>query len=76
MKITVTEVVPTRDSLALALRLEYTENGPIRFAQVQVPDEVLDWHALQALAAYVVRLTNTYLDREREILDETPLPGM
>jgi hypothetical protein len=76
MKINIDRIAATKDCLAFGLVIRYADNGPVRFAQVQLDDDVLDWATLQGLAEYVVRQTNRHLDREREIQDDLPLPGM
>lgn len=76
MKITVDKIAFSSDALFLGLVLRYSDNGPVRFAQVQLDDDVLDWKTLQDLTSYVVRQTNRHLDRERELQDEPTLPGM
>ena len=76
MKISIDRIAATKDFLALGLVIRYSDNGPVRFAQVQLDDDVLDWETLQGLASYVVRQTNRHLDREREIVDQETLPGL
>lgn len=76
MKIIIDRIVVTSDAVFFGLIVRYGEGGPVRFAQVQLEDDVLDWTTLQGLTAYVVRQTNRYLDREREIEDDLTLPGL
>lgn len=73
MKITVDTIAPTSDSLWLGLRVEYSENGPVRFIKAQLDDDVLDWATMTALIGWLTRQTNRHLDRERELEEMDPL---
>ena len=76
MKIDLNKVAVTPDGLFLGLVVKYGENGPIRFAQVRIEDDVLDWQALADLTTYLNRQIARHLDRERDIADFPSLPGM
>lgn len=71
MKINVNKVTANSNGLYLGLELKYSDMGPVRFAQVSLEDDVLDWEALQGLAKYVVRQLNRHLDRENDLSQET-----
>lgn len=63
-------------SLRVGVVLRYGENGPVRFAQIVIDDSVMDWHSLNAIMEWTASATSRWLDRERELEDEQPLPGM
>nr|CRY93619.1 hypothetical protein [uncultured prokaryote] len=67
----VDKVTATQDGLFLGLVVHYSENGPIRFARVELEDDVLDWQAMQNLTAYLARQVNRHLDREADLEQET-----
>jgi hypothetical protein len=70
------QVAVTTNSLRVGVVVRYGPEGPVRFAQLVIDDDALDWQALQDLAEYVVRQTNRHLDREREIEDDLTLPSL
>lgn len=76
MQVKITSVAVTPKALGLGLRIEYAPDGPIRFARVLLEDDVLDWQALTALAAYLDRQYRRHMDREREAVEEQALPGL
>jgi hypothetical protein len=76
VKIEVQRMAATPDGFYIGLRLEYTKNGPVRFAQVAIEDDVMDWASLSACQVWLTRMVNKHLDRERELLEEEPLPGL
>jgi len=63
-------------SLRVGVVIRYGDNGPVRFAQVVIDEEALDWGSLDALLTFASQATNRYLDRERELDPEPPLPGL
>lgn len=66
----------TKSDLRIGVVIRYGDNGPVRFAQIVISDDVLDWGSLSALLDFASRSTNRYLDREREIEDDLTLPGL
>ena len=70
------QVAADSSSLRVGLVVRYGENGPVRFAQMVIDDDALDWESLQTLMQYAVRQVNRHLDREREIEDDVALPGL
>lgn len=70
------QIAATSDGLFLGLVIRYGDNGPVRFAQVRIEDDVLDWQALSDLTTYLNRQIARHLDRERDVADFPPLPGM
>lgn len=66
----------TRTGLTIGLRIEYSENGPIRFASVVIDDDALGWQDLTALAAFLDRQYRRHMDREREVDPDQVLPGL
>lgn len=76
MQVKVTGLAVTPTALGIGLRIEYAPDGPIRFARVLIDDDVLDWQALGALAAYLDRQYRRHMDREREAQEEQALPGL
>lgn len=70
------QVAADSTSLRVGLVVRYGENGPVRFAQLVIDDDALDWQDLQTLMQYAVRQVNRHLDRERELQDDTELPGL
>lgn len=70
------KIAVTRDGLFLGLVISYGENGPVRFAQVRIEDDVLGWQELQDLATYLNRQVSRHMDRERDLEDAETLPGL
>lgn len=63
-------------TLRIGCVVRYGKGGPVRFAQVVVDEDVLQWGDLDAILTFASRATNRYLDREREIEQDASLPGM
>lgn len=61
-------------SLRVGVVIRYGATGPVRFAQVVVDEDALDWDSLDALLSFASRATNRYLDREREAGQEEQDP--
>ena len=76
MQVDLNTIAATSDGLFLGLVIRYGDKGPVRFAQVRVEDDVLDWQALTDLTSYLNRQMARYLDRERDVADFPTLPGM
>jgi hypothetical protein len=76
MQVDLNKIAVTSDGLFLGLVVRYGESGPVRFAQVRIEDDVLDWQALQDLTSYLNRQIGRHLDRERDVADFPTLPGM
>lgn len=64
------QLATTRDSLRIGLVIRYGENGPVRFAQLVIGDDALEWQALTDIANWLVRQTNRHLDREADLADD------
>jgi len=67
------QIAASPNSLRVGLVVRYGDNGPVRFAQLVIDDDALDWQSLQDLMQYSVRQVNRHLDREREVLEDNPL---
>ena len=76
MQVDLNKIAVTSDGLFLGLVIRYGEGGPVRFAQVRIEDDVLDWQALSDLTSYLNRQISRHLDRERDVADFPTLPGM
>ena len=63
-------------SLRVGVVIRYGDGGPVRFAQIVIDEDALDWGSLDALLTFASQATNRYLDRERELDPEEPLPGL
>lgn len=66
LTVEIDRIVPTPSDLRFGVVIRYGENGPVRFAQVRIGDEHLDWETMNALLAYAVARINRHLDSERE----------
>lgn len=76
LKIELNKVAVTERGLFLGLVVRYGENGPVRFAQVSIQDDVLGWQDLQDLTTYLNRQINRHMDRERDAEPFESLPGL
>lgn len=74
LTVDIEKIVPTSDSLRFGLTVRYGENGPVRFCQARLDDDVLDWKTLTAVAAWINRQVERHLDREQDLEDDEMLP--
>lgn len=61
-------------TLRVGVVIRGPEDSWVRFAQVVVDQEALEWGDLDALLTFASQATNRYLDREQERPDEETLP--
>lgn len=59
-------ITASPSGIHLGVTVRYGENGPVRFARVDVPVELITTDVMDDFAALFVRLVNTYLDAERD----------
>jgi hypothetical protein len=64
LKVEINQVSVTKDEVVFGLVIRYGENGPVRFAQAKLSDEVLSPAVLSLVAGWAVRQTNRLLDCE------------
>lgn len=66
MKATVDQIAPSPSGLGLGVRLEYSENGPVRFLRVVVPWALFSPEVSAEMLAVFNRLANAALDSAPE----------
>jgi len=64
MKITVDQIASSPTSLCCGVRLEYSPNGPVRFAQVEIPWSLFTPEVVERLVHNTGLIFNAYLDTE------------
>lgn len=76
LTVELSQIAADKNTLRLGVVVRYGDNGPVRFAQVVVPGDSLEWQELSTFASWVARVTNAWLDRESELDEQDSLPGM
>lgn len=61
MKVVVDSLVPTKDGLVCGSVIHYSEGGPVRFLQIEIPLALFTWAVMDAI-----------YKRVGEALDEEP----
>ena len=74
LTVDISQIVPTKDRLSFGLTIRYGENGPVRFCQARLDDDVLDWQTLTAMAEWINRQVERHLDREEDLREYETLP--
>jgi len=70
LQVEFSQLAASPTSLIIGCVVRYGSGGPVRFAQLVVKDDALDWEALTDVANWLVRQTNRHLDRERQAHDD------
>lgn len=64
MKLTVDQIASSSGSLCCGVRVEYSDNGPVRFAQVEIPWSLFTPEVVDHLVKHTGRIFNAYLDTD------------
>lgn len=73
LTVEIDRIVPSDSEIRFGCVVRYGQDGPVRFVQVRLGDEHLDWKTTAALMEYLTARVNRHLDQERDIADEPTL---
>lgn len=64
LEVRVDQIAATRSALSVGLVIQYSDHGPIRFAQAHVPWDLFTQEVRAELVSVFNRMVEAYLDEE------------
>jgi len=73
LTVEIQQVSVTKDDVVFGLVIRYGKDGPVRFAQARLSEEVLSPAVLSLVAGWATRQINRMLDAEPESTEQLEL---